>query len=323
MKKSLMLVVITSIIIGLTSCATSIKMTVTRPAELDLQGAETISVLPFKTSEAEERGGTLIILDLFGIHSTKPKNPDEVQISEYLTSQVTQALLESPYVKVVGSKAIQTAIENGTEIPADVYLSGKISNFSNAIKVNTRKETVDDNDVYIDYFYRDVSFTVTYEVISAKTNNIISYKTVNLANKSYESKDRSDISDCQTLMRRDIDELVAKIAKQLQPYTEDKYVTLLEDKTKNPMMSLANDYAKEGDLVKAQETYMHIYETENDFVAGFNAAKIMEARSLFDDALKLMQELVTNTGDKRAVKALKDIEYEISSADALKQQTEK
>ena len=85
-------------------------------------------------------------------------------------------------------------------------------------------------------------------------------------------------------------------------------------------MELANEYAKNGNLQGAKETFLEVYEETGLFEAGYNAAILMQALEEYYDAERLMQELVDRTYDKQAVKALSSIKKEMKAKAKVSEQ---
>lgn len=316
MKKSIFLTSVLAGLLLLNSCASSIATKVERPAELDLRGANSISILPFQTS-AYGDDDKINILGLITITIGDEKDNPKKQITNYLTYNLQDALLNSNYLKVVGSKAVQKAIENGSEIPADVYLSGYINRFNS--EINAEKTEDDDGDLVYRYS-RSVSFTVVYQVIDSATNEVICSKYKEISRNSGKYDTKKEVPAPLDLVESDLSYLVKTIMKQLQPYEETKYLTLLDDKSKNEDMKKAKSLAKDGYLKEALEDYLYLYNTENLFEAGYNAALLMQAMGNLDEAEQLMDEVNLIYKDKKSAKALSDIRTEKKYAEALQNQ---
>ena len=105
------------------SCATTVNVNLTRPAQLDLNGARTIAVLPFKPAyyykEYETSLGKEILINTF-YQIFKIKDPDEQLVIDSLYSQIEHGLLNSPYIKLVSADSVEKALRKGTLNPADV-----------------------------------------------------------------------------------------------------------------------------------------------------------------------------------------------------------
>jgi hypothetical protein len=311
-------------------CATTVPVTVTRPAELDLRGAKSLSVLPFRLSTAKDESGndnkgTTIIIDIGRFFDRLAgDNPEEVRAANFLTDQLTQKLTDSQYVQLVNSTAVQTALKNGTAVPADVYLTGKFTLFDSHIETIDRTETDSDGNKYTQrYNKKAVAASITYQIVDTKTNQIIAYKSTDIKRLSDERKDIRQLPKDFDVIRPDLERLSDQIMKELQPYKELVYVSLMSDKTKDPDMKIADQMAKNGLISQSEEKFMSIYTEKNYFVAGYNAAKLLQVQGELYKARDLMQTLVDKFGEKNAMTGLNNINYEIAQAEKLQKQTAK
>lgn len=327
MKKTLLTILVLVLLATVfTSCSTTIPVVLERPAELDLNGADTIAVLPIQVNEGGyyKRGG--VVGSIINFFSSVWISDDEVAITSFIKNGLDGALANSQYITLVNSDSVQRALNNGTEIPCDVYFAGTISNFKNDIK-DTKEKRYDEN--YEEYtawvYYRTVSFDFSYQIIDSTTNSIISLKNVSVSAKSdtYTDDEWDEFPDTLDTIRYELNSLINTIMKQLQPYTETKYITLAKDKTKDPDMKTADALVKKGLIDSARDMYADIYARRGYFEAGYNAAIILEAKGDYETALEEMQALVKKFGDSRAIDALSDIQREIDSRDALAEQLAK
>lgn len=324
-KKSLIFIsLILTAFLAFTSCSTTIRATIQRPAELDLNGADTISVLPVQISETGIFQNSGVIGDIFGFFSSiKYMNNDAYDVADYITRGLEQGIAASPYVDLVYSASVQSALKNSKTVPCDVYLSGTISHYKSEIKNTTKKITVNGEKVQELFYYREVSFDLTYQIIDSSTNTIIAVRTISVSNTSGDERDEDDVESTMNTIRYDLNDIINTIMKQIQPYTETKYISLLKDKSKDPDMKTADELAKKGLLDSSRELYLKLYETRYYFEAGYNAAIILEAQGKYEEAYEEMQALVMRFGDKQAITALNDIQREMNSRDALREQLSK
>ena len=124
------------------------------------------------------------------------------------------------------------------------------------------------------------------------------------------------------IIENDLDSLVKQIMKELEPYDEQIELKLMSDKSKNPDMELAKKYVENNLIEKALDKYQEVYTETGMFEAGYNAAILYEAYGDLQTAKTIMTRLVDATGDKKAVSALANINYEIQQEEKLHQQTE-
>jgi len=307
----------------LVSCATSVPVSVTRPAELDLNGAKTIAILPFQISTSqyhEESGNTVIDVINAISYLFNKDDPDEISSAECLTNALTQRLSNSSYLTLVDSSTVKRTLQLGRKAPVDVYLTGKITQFES--RIDTQKVNEKVNDVYttVLHYKRTVNVTVVYQIVDASTSTVIAYRSRNLSESSADDKMKSNLPGAYDVISSRLVGLCDQIMKEIQPYSETKYLSLLKDKTKNPELKTANELAKQGLVVQAEQRYYAVYQSTGDFASGYNAAKLMQAEGKLEGARALMEELVNRTGDKRAITALSDIMYEINQSARLEHQ---
>lgn len=332
-KKSCLILIVSAVVLLATSCATSISVDVTRPAELDLNGAKSISVLPFKPSPYyghydPYRGYRISILDFF--FGFDRATPDERELLHHLQSEIEEGLYNSKYLKLISSTATRSAIENGTTIPADVYLTGEVIYFDvdddkRQRRVKLPKKNEDDEQLYVmeDYWTRKVRMEFRYQIVDSSTNEIISFRTVNFSD-SDTADHRRDLNSPYSMLRWEMNSTARKILKEIQPYEVTKDISLLSYK-KHPGFEYADDLASDGLIEESYNKFYDIYMQEGIFEAGYNAAMLLEVQGRLDDAHDLMESLL-DKGDskqrKKAMNALSDIRNEIQQAEKLEKQNQ-
>ena len=311
MKKQLFIFSMVLSALLMVSCATSVSYKVERPAELDLNGANSISVLPFQ--DMDYNGSYVFGLFWFDYTTNAQKAAD------YLTDRLTMDILNSNYLQVVPSQSVQAAIASKKTVPCDVYLTGYISRYET--HVEPTKHTDDDGNVTYT-FKRYVSCRVTYQIMDAATNRIISYKSKDMFANSSSYSHEYDLPRSYTLLESDLRSLSSKIMKEIQPYTVTVSVSLMEDKSKekDENFKYADSLAKKGLYEQAEEKFMEIYRTSGKYEAGYNAARLMQVQGKLDDALELMTKLYNATGDKKAFNAKSQIQNEINLSNKLQSQ---
>jgi hypothetical protein len=308
-------------VLFLSSCATSIKVQILRPAQLEINNAKTIAVLPFKTSTSQDDstsfiGAVIQIIDLF-VNNTNA-SADENNIVNYVTSSLEDGLASSAYITLVSSSSVSAAITNQTEVPVDVYLTGRISSFKTDIDKGYRTETdKKGNKKKIRTYTREAQITIRYQVINAKTNTVISSKSRSYSSSSSSYDDRSDVPSAYSILKSSLSTFVRTILHEVQPYVETKSFTFLETKDEN--MKEAKKLVKK-DINAAYLMYMNIYQQQALFEAGYNAALIIQAQGKLAEAKTMMETLCSTYNDSRAFKALSDINNEIYQAERLQGQ---
>lgn len=318
------------------SCATTVKVKMTRPAQLDLNGAKTVAVLPFKPySYYREHNTTIgigrrIVLNTF-YQIFEIKDPDEQLAIDTLRSQIERGLLDSPYITLVSAESVQQSMRKGTLNPADVYLTGEVSYFSvEDRKYEERKmvKPASGNQLaeyqIIKYWVREVEFNFSYQIVDSSTETVIAYNEFRCDRSSSGYESRYDLPGAYSLIESDIRSAGRRILQELQPYTIIKSITLLEVKTKDKAikerMKAADELAEDSQLAQASAEFSKIYEETGLVEAGYNAAILQEALGNFSLAEEMMLDLYNSHPDSRVAKGLSDIRYEINQAKRLKKQ---
>ena len=79
---------------------------------------------------------------------------------------------------------------------------------------------------------------------------------------------------------------------------------------------------KKGAIEESRQMFESVYDSTGLLEAGYNAAAILEAQGKYEKAKALAEELVHKTGNKKAIRLLDDINYEIKMSEKLRKQNE-
>ena len=334
-KKVRFFVLILSVLL-LASCATTVNVRLTRPAQLDLNGAKTIAILPFKPCSyyreynSEASIGRKIVVNSF-YQIFEIKDPNEQTAIDSLRSQVERGLLDSPYIKLVSAESVERSLKKGSLNPADVYLTGEVTYFdvSDSRHEERKKVREAQGDRLAEYqihnyWVREVNFNFRYQIVDSSTEKVIGYREVRCNESSSKYESRNALPGAYSLIESDVKASARKILQELQPYTVTKSIKLLESKTKDKelkaRMKAADKLADNSQLAKASEEFTKIYEDTGLVEAGYNAAILQEALGNFGTAEKMMSDLYDKTKDSRVARGLSDIQYEINQANRLQKQ---
>lgn len=317
-----------------TSCATTVKVDLTRPAELDLNGARTIAVLPFKPSyyynSANASIGMKIVIGTFyQIFDIRDK--DEQLAIDTLQNQIERGLMSSPYIKVVSSDSVERALMNGTLNPADVYLTGEVAYYDVDDIRSEEKKLVkaakgDQKAEYqiVTKWKRKVNFKFRYTIVDSSTNKVIAINDFSISDYSSKYESKRELPSAYSLIESELKSNAYKILRELQPYVVEKSIKLLEPKTKDKAlkerMKAVDEIAERNRFQEASEEFTKIYEETGLVEAGYNAAILQEALGNLSLAERMMLEVYNANPDSRVEKGLSDIRYEINQALKLKKQ---
>lgn len=329
MKISRIAVLSTALVLGLavmaSSCATSVAVTVTRPAELDLRGAKAIAVLPFQYKN--DSWTNLSFFDIMvglRLGRIRDANTPEARLARSITDQLATGISGGSWFTMVDDKALSAYLDNPAgDPPAEVYLTGEITRFSSSDDSVPRKVKKDDQEWTEYWWVRKVEAEVVYKVVDARTRAIIDYQSWTLTGTSSEIRDRYELPAPETLIKYQTSNLVDRIMKQIQPWKETLWITLLADEAKDPAMEEADRLVKDGYTAEARAKFAEIRDRTGNFAAGYNAAILLLALDKADEARAEMQALSDKFHDPRARDGLAFIDREIASRKKLQAQQER
>ena len=310
----------------LASCATTISRSVMRPAQFDLDGAASIAVLPFAASGTTNIDSSgLLLVDVIQLASSLAGDgePDERRMVDYVTSQLTARLSQSGYYTLISASAVTRAVQAGNPPPVDVYLTGSVIDFSHHTSTRTEKRWLDaDKKEYvIDTFYtRHVDVRIQYQAIDARTDRVLATNTRSYSASSGEHSSRTALPPPYRIIEPRLDTFVAQVMRELEPYPETVKVRLLKDRSGSEYLKAAGNLARQGELATARDMFLKEYRYSGNFVAGYNAALLWQADGQLEEARTLLSALVESSGDKRAIKALAALDYEIAQQEKLRRQ---
>jgi len=305
-------------------CSTSIPVTVTKPAEINMSGNRVIAVLDFRYPVKDKTisGKDLLqwaISKLTGLDLPTELNVEQ-RVAEYTTSQVIVTLLNTGYFQLVspqevaqtmqgGISASTTAVDIGKAVKAQAIVNGDLYLLDARDQEWTDERTVTDANtgeeqtVTVPMIRRTVRVGMSYQVVNTATGNVV-------ASRSFESQtstdreleDRRDLPDVEEVYKSLIDGFMPKMAKQLAPYQVREHRTLMRDKTKDPRMEQADDLVKGKVYDSALEIFLDVWQQNGNVAAGFNAAILYEVTGQLDMAISQMKSVVDRAADKNAMR---------------------
>lgn len=313
----------------LCSCSTTLKMNITRPAKLDLKGAKTIGVLSFAQSNRFPfySSGISIGSDY---ESYSKVNSVERQVINYIHSELEKNLMNSPYVQLVSSEAVEKALRGKIKNPADVYISGEMVTFNIFDEENVVKKEIEPEKnekspdkpkyVYEKFYTREILLVFNYQVVDSNSDNVLYFDTLKINSRSDPVELLKELPNPYYMIEYDLQSFVSDFLQKLQPYNITRNISLLDDKSKNPMMEEADKLAKDGKLKESFNKFYSIYNQTGLFEAGYNAAMILMVLGDFEKAEALMNRVYFETGNEKASKGLSDIMNEIRQKNILDSQ---
>jgi len=305
-------------------CSTSIPVTVTKPAEINMSGNRVIAVLDFRypVKDKSISGKDLLqwaISKLTGLDLPRELSV-EAKVADYTTSQVILTLLNTGYFQLVspqevaqamqgGISSSTTAVDIGKAVKAQAIVNGDLYLLEAKDQEWTDERTITDastgqeQTVTVPMIRRSVWVGMSYQVVNTATGNVV-------ASRSFESQtstdreleDKRSLPDVEDMYSTLIDNFMPKMAKQLAPYQVREHRTLMRDKTKDPRMEQADDLVKGKVYDSALEIFLDVWQQNGNVAAGFNAAVLYEVTGQLDLAISQMKGVVDRTSDKKAMR---------------------
>ncbi|MBN2553635.1 MAG: hypothetical protein JXB06_12740 [Spirochaetales bacterium] len=306
------------------ACSTSIPVTVTKPAEINMSGNRVIAVLDFRypVKGTTISGRDLLqwaISKLTGLNLPSQLNVEQ-RVADYTTDQVILALLNTGYFQLVspqevaqrmrgGISSTTTAVDIGRAVKAQAIINGELYLLEARDqqwieeRTITDSETGEEKTVNVSMVKRTARVGMTYQVVNTASGNVVasrSFEDQSTADQEWEY--RHNLPDAEDMYTDIIDTFMPRMAKQLAPYQVRENRTLMRDKTKNPRMEQADELVKGKIYDSALEIFLSVWRGDGNVAAGFNAAIIYEVIGNLDMAISQMKSVVERTADKKAIR---------------------
>lgn len=305
-----------------TSCATTINLRVTRPAQVNSFGAESIAILPFGTEGSrrlsKRNGKKIPVIDFFIDLATN--EGEQKDIANYMRTELEADFARSPYLTLIDSSRVLESLKNGNDSPADIYLTGDIISLSSKDKTFERKEKEGQKTVVKNYHKRIARMKFNYQIIDGRTSKVLYQEQLNISRESSEEKENYSLPSAYDLIVKSIGNDLKDIVHKIQPYDVNKTIFLKKPDINSPDMKNADLFAKDGELKTAYEIFLVVYREDGIFESGYNAAALLEAMQRFDEAKTLAEELAEKYGTRKVQRLLDDINYEIEMAEKFELQ---
>lgn len=266
----------------LSGCATSIGVSVKKLPNFDMVNISRVAVVPFKSNVRDRSGG---------------------ELAGYLTSRVTAitqatplTLVDAAYVE--GRNAADTV---------DGYITGEITGFDTPPVKKEFHEATEKRKAYTTYT-RQVTVNFTYRVVRVRDGTTIgtASKSGTLSSSSIESE--ASLKSATALAKEIIDRQLSGLRRDIAYYTVTEYRTLMDetskDKALKKRMKDINALVKNGSYKAAIDQYRQVYESSRSVAAGYNEAIMTEVIGDLDGAIALMQTLVDEEGNPKAMQEL-------------------
>lgn len=314
----------------LSSCATTVKYNVSRPAKLAEYGIESIAILPYEpknnSSTTASPQAVLIMEKLYNricttivnenyctlIDSNAFKNAQENICDAYITFSVSKFYVYEKFYLEDGSiyqsstdlskKTFYNVDDYGRSIPVPLYV---IENSASNSSVQFSSDTTVSR-------YVDLEFS--YSVIDTSTNKVLHIENYVISAESEEYKYGSVLPEAAEIIEKKLNYYASKIVSNFQPYYEEKSNTLISD-SKNKKMSEAEKLAATGsieNLKLAGKIYLEEYTKNNNLDAAYNYSVLCLSLNELDAAYETMEKVCNESENVNYKKLLVQIEEELS-----------
>ncbi len=317
MKRTLILSILSFFL--LVGCGPAVKLQRLKPAEVNMSSMRRLAVLDFEYSDRGYRSvGDLI----FGIiaHSVGVKSgtiSDEQAAASYGTERLIGALLKTDYFTIIdASKLYRANPDNPGEVKQlcrklgiEALLTARIDsaecNLSDFVKEETviNPQTQQKTTVTLPWKQQNCELLLSYRIIRPEDNAIIAQKSFSEYHRDAAPLGQvGSLTDPTVLYQQMLDTIISKIPSQLVPYTVTETRFLKEDKSYDPEMKKAITLAEAGNIREARKLYLQRWQVTGNIAAGYNAALLLEVEGKLTRAKKLLDEMLTRTGDSSIVR---------------------
>jgi hypothetical protein len=324
MRRAVVVIFIFVLLGFIFGCSTSIPVTVTKPAEINMSGNRVIAVLDFRypVKDKSISGKELLqwaISKLTGLNMPKELSVEQ-KVADYTTSQVIVTLLNTGYFQLVspqevaqamqgGISSSTTAVDIGQAVKAQAIVNGELylldakdQEWIDERKV-TDASTGQEQTVFVPMIKRTVWVGMSYQVVNTSTGNVVASRSFDSQTSTdRELEDKRNLPDVEDMYTRLIDNFMPKMAKQLAPYQVREHRTLMRDKTKDPRMEQADDLVKGRVYDNALEIFLTVWQQTGNVAAGYNAAILYEVTGQIDMAIDQMKDVVDRTAERKAMR---------------------
>lgn len=248
--KKILSILGTSVLVCLIGCITYLRVSVTRPAEVDLKGFKRIAIGEI-TGEKGIDFAEELTQALF--ESGKYEVLDRTHID---------GILREHKLSLSGIVDDTTAAQIGKYLGAAALVFGRVAVYKTDEKIADYTSRDGEGKTYTTYTreqWADVS--VHFRIIDCTTGKILATRTIDAKpTVKHSATDKEpEKTDPETLLRNGRRTVITQFMKMIAPYTEIVEVPLETD-GKMPELALGNSHAKIGNWEEARKIYANAVE---------------------------------------------------------------
>jgi tetratricopeptide (TPR) repeat protein len=268
-----------------TGCATSIRIAVQKPPNLNTSGIKRIAIMPFEA----------------GFNTYR-------EMAQYATTVATNRIRELNYFTLIDPSEIERLKRNNQNIEnyIDAQFIGRITriNVENETR-NGSYKTKDGDTVYYTDYITSVEIEFNYSMVLARDNRIIGPVS---RKRSSNSSSRESYPSSSDLLRAAIDEQLRYLGRDIAPYTAIETRTFVTEKSKDKILKTemkdALTQVNAGQYRLALASYLGIYDRYKNIAAAENASILYESLGEIETAAALMRRALNDTESPRAKNVL-------------------
>lgn len=344
MKRNIFVLSLLSLILLLSGCQSSVLVRHLRPAEVDMGSYRNLAVATATASSSvySYRPSTRIVFsgsDSFFLSSGYAS--DTVgNAAKYASNRLAETLGKADgyftvlapdntdnylglgldglnMLKKKGVNAVITSQITAMNIDEHPYTQDITENRPNPSDPTKTVRMVVGKKTYIS---QTVSLNYSYQIKDVQSGTVLFSETKSgkrdrdtlIGKRIYEgSAFRDDLSynysyapSVDDMIRDIINSFQNDIARKLTPTYTIESISLMQNKPKDENIKNAYSLVDNGNLQGAYQMFLNEWKTVNHVPSGYNAALLSEALGNLDDAVALMNQVATMSGDSNAYAAL-------------------
>lgn len=313
----------------LCSCATTIPVAVTKPAEINMAGNRVVAVLDFRyPEEAGLSAGDLFrwaITRLTGIETYRHKSVEQ-RVAEYATTQVITTLLDTGHFQLVSPRQVASVMQGridawtspidvGRAVGAQAIITGELFQLDSDEErwledtVRVDPDTGEETEVYTRWTGRKVEVGMSYQVVNTGSGRVVASRSFRGADEAEQPEVRRVwLPSAEDMYKSVIDTFMPVLARQLAPYTVRERRSLMRDRSRDPRVEQGQELARARLYEEALQVFLQAWRESGNVAAGYDAAILYEALGRLEEAIAQMQEVARATGDRRALDAVRRLQ---------------
>ena len=316
-------IVLVVLFILISSCATSIHVKVLKPAEVNMSGTRKLAIftvdVPQKGIYQDADNMWKDLLKKIKIKKIIETSEMEYRIGEYATDTLIAYLADTNYFEIISPTDVERSLEYydasdidpimlGSLLGAEAIILSEITDLDEdiekyiVIETHIDKKTKKEYEVEVPWVRKTVHLRFTYWVISTVTDRLIATKSFTQSAKhQVEAKSDAQLRSSEEMYKQIITGNLKTVAKQLAPYEVWEARYMMKDETKDDRMEQADNLVKGNIYDKALDLFLEIWYDNQNPAAGVNAAIMYEVMGDVDTAIKLIEEVLDVSADKKVM----------------------